>query len=179
LDWVVNDMPKYRQDDEQITDGVNLLIPILVRYPEITSISFDPETHTLKQTFMLSGIPDEAEFFAVRKILMDSISVYYILEGITDTNVDIQLSKHENVAMLHIIRDVQTLSKGEIALIIAILQDRFRDSLIVDTGEAMLEDEIVLQEELIDNMLNNITKHYSGHRVIGIREDGRVMVFNK
>jgi len=177
--WMVNDMPKFIQDNEQVADGVNLLISILIRYPEITTISFDPETHTLKQTFMLSGIPLEKEFLKVRKIILDSIAVYHCIEGITDKNVDIHLSTYENVAMLHIIRDIRTLTKGEIALTISLLKEQFRSSLIVDDGETMLDEELVLQEELIDNMLNNATRSCSGRRLVGIREDGRVIVFNK
>ena len=177
--WMVNDMPKFIQDNEQVTDGVNLLISILIRYPEITTISFDPETHTLKQTFMLSGIPLEEEFLKSRKMLLDSIAVYHCIEGITDKSVDIHLSTYENVAMLHIIRDIRTLTKGEIALTISLLKEQFRSSLIVDDGETMLDEELFLQEELIDNMLNNATRSCSGRRLVGIREDGRVIVFNK
>ncbi len=177
--WMVNKMPKFIQDNEQIADGVNLLISILIRSPEITTISFDPENHSLKQTFMLSGIPSEENFTKAKKILMDSIAVYHNIEGISDKNIDIYLSTYENVAMLHIVRNVRTLTKGEIALTISLLKEQFRSLLIVDDDEAVLDEELILQEELIDNMLSNATKTCSGRRLVGIREDGRVIVFNK
>ncbi|MBP1764729.1 MAG: hypothetical protein H6Q65_1787 [Firmicutes bacterium] len=173
-------MPKLIPDnDQQVTDGVNLLISILIRYPEITSISFDPQTHILRQNFMLSGIPSKIEFAKVRKVLLDSIAVYHTIEGINDKTVDIQLSEYDTVAMLHIVQDVRTLSKGEIALTIALLKEHFRSSLIIETSEAFLEEELYLQDELIDNMLNNATRNNSGRRLVGIREDGRVIVYNK
>ena len=36
-------MPELCQNDQQVSDGANLLISMLVRYPEIGTINFDPE----------------------------------------------------------------------------------------------------------------------------------------
>jgi len=172
-------MPKYQQDDEQVSDGVNLLISILVRYPEIGTISFDPKKNFLKLTFMLSGIPSPVEFSATRQLILDSVMAYHLLEGLTINTTDVQLSSYEQVAMLSIIRDVDTLSKSEIALIITLIRDKFKDRLVTDHNDSMLEEDLLVQEELIENMLENIKKHHTVHGLIGIREDGRVLVFNK
>ncbi|MEG6586426.1 hypothetical protein [Dendrosporobacter sp. 1207_IL3150] len=172
-------MPKYRQDDDQVSDGVNLLISILVRYPEIGTISFDPNNESLKLTFMLSGIPTQPEFLTTKKLILSSIAAYHQLEGLNIHITDVQLSTYENVAILNIFRDVATLSKSEIAMIIALLRDKFKDRLVADLNDSMLEEDLLIQEELIDNMLENIKKHHAAHCLIGIREDGRVLVFNK
>ncbi|HEY3423354.1 MAG TPA: hypothetical protein VGL27_01050 [Negativicutes bacterium] len=172
-------MPKYLQDDEQISDGVNLLISILVRYPEIGTISFDPQNDSLKLTFMLSGIPSQTDFVVTKQLILNSVAAYHMLEGLTISKADVQLSNYEQVAMLTISRDVHTLTKGEITLVITLLRDKFKDRLVTDYNESMLEEDLLIQEELIDNMLESMKKQQSGHRLIGIREDGRVLVFNK
>jgi hypothetical protein len=172
-------MPKYRQDDEQVSDGVNLLISILVRYPEIGTINFDPNKESLKLTFMLSGIPSQTEFNSIKQLILNSIAAYQELESLTVQITDLQMTTYEQVAMLNIIRDVATLSKSEIALIIALLRDKFKERLVADHNDSMLEEDLLVQEELIDNMLENIKKHHAAHGLIGIREDGRVLVFNK
>ncbi len=172
-------MPKYRQDDEQVSDGVNLLISILVRYPEIGTISFDPNKESLKLTFMLSGIPSPQEFTAFKHLLLNSLAAYHSLEGLNIQLADLQLTSYEQVAMLNIIRDVATLSKNEITIIITLLREKFKERLVADHNDTMPEEDLLVQEELIDNMLENIKKHHAVHGLIGIREDGRVLVFNK
>lgn len=172
-------MPKYAQEGGQISDGVNLLISILVRYPEVGAIDYNPETQSLKLTFMLSGIPSESEFCAAKQVISESMAAYHMLEGYDKTLADISMSTCEEVAMFKIIRDVKTLSKGEIALIITLLRDSFKNRLITDRNDAMLEEDLLVQEELIEDMLENLKKDQAGHKLIGIREDGRVLVFNK
>lgn len=172
-------MPKYRQDDEQISDGVNLLISILVRYPEIGTINFDPRQDSLKMTFLLSSIPSPQEFSALEQVLLNSMLAYHMLEGVSVTTAEIQLNKYDQVAMVTILRDVHTLSKGEIALMITLLRERLKDRLITDHNEAMLEEDLLIQEELIDNMLQSMKQKEIVQSLIGIREDGRVLVFNK
>lgn len=172
-------MPKYRQDDEQISDGVNLLISILVRYPEIGTINFDPRQDSLKMTFLLSSIPSPQEFAALEQVMLNSVLAYHMLEGVSVTTAEIHLNKYDQVAMVTILRDVHTLSKGEIALMITLLRERLKDRLITDHNEAMLEEDLLIQEELIDNMLQSMKQKEIVQSLIGIREDGRVLVFNK
>lgn len=172
-------MPKYQQNDEQISDGVNLLISILVRYPEIGTINFDPQNNTLKFTFMLSGTPSQAEFSVTKQLILDSAAAYHFLEGVTVCTSDVQLSTYDQVTMLTILRDVHTLSKGEIDLVITLLRDKFKERLVTDHNDSMLEEDLLVQEELIDNMLDSMKRQHADHCLIGIREDGRVLVFNK
>lgn len=180
VEWMVTwVMPKYQQDDEQLSDGVNLLISILVRYPEIGTISFDPQNDNLKMTFLLSGIPSPQEFETIRQLLANSVYAYQMLGGVTGTVIDIQLSSYDNVAMVTIVRDVNTLSKGEIALVITLLREKLRERLITDHNESMQEEDLLLQEELIDNMLESMKQRQTVQSLIAIREDGRVLVFNK
>ena len=172
-------MPKYAQDGGKISDGVNLLISILVRYPEVGTIDYDPQQQSLKLTFMLSGIPEHNEFASAKQLLQDSMAAYHMIEDYQNTIVEISLSLCEQVAMLKIVRDVKSLSKGEIALIITLLRDTFKNRLITDQNDSLLEEDLLIQEELIENMLENVKKGNADHKLIGIREDGRVLVFNK
>lgn len=172
-------MHKYKQNDEQISDGVNLLISILVRYPEIGTISFDPDNNWLKLTFMMSTIPSQTEFLNIKNLLLNSVIAYTTLEDVSFKTLDIQLDTYDQVAMLSIFRDVHTISKNEIALLITLLRGKFKNHLITDYNDSLLEEDLLIQEEVIEDMLTSIKKHHTENRLIGIREDGRVLVFNK
>lgn len=172
-------MARYSQEDEQISDGVNLLVSLLVRYPEIGTISFAPENNSLKMTFLLSGKLSSSEFVLMKKLLLDSIAAYHDLEGIETFMTDVTYYTYDQVTMVTIYRDVATITKGEIALIITLLRDKLAERLVIDHNEGMLEEDLMAQEELIESMLESMRKQQSAHGLIGIREDGRVLVFNK
>jgi len=168
-----------QQDDERVSHGVNLLISILVRYPEIGTVNFDAENNTIKLTFMLANIPEKTDFSRLKTLLFNSVSAYHLLEGTKAFTADFRLSSCDQVAMLTVLRDVATLSKGEITLIIALLREHMRDSLVSDENDAMPEEDLLVQEEVIVDMLENVKTHKFGSGLIGIREDGKVLVFNK
>jgi hypothetical protein len=164
---------------EQISDGVNLLISILVRYPEIATVSFRKQNDSLEFTFMVSGLLPALEYDVSRKMLLDSIAAYHLLTNQAAEISEVELSSCEQVTMLTINRDVHTLSKGEITLLIALLRDKFMERLVIDSNDSLLEEDLLIQEELIADMLENIKNERTEHNLIGIREDGRVLVFNK
>ena len=164
--------------DKDLSDGVNLFISILVRYPEIGTIRINPSHKTLQMNFMLSKIPAADDMLAVKDLLLSSISTYYQLQGTNPETVDIALNSYEKIATLTIERDLATLSKGELGLIILLLRDKFKNALIIDENDSIPDEDLKVQEDLIDNMLQNI-KSQAYDKLIGIREDGKVLVFNK
>lgn len=173
-------MPELCPSEQQVSDGANLLISMLVRYPEIGTINFNPEANSLKLTFMISGIPSANDYKSVKALIINSVAAYHMLAGTPDTDTDVELSSYEQVAMLTVTRDVHTMSRGEIDLTIKLLKERFADRLVADHNDSMLEEDLLFQEEVIENMLENMRRQYNDHHsLIGIREDGRVFVFNK
>ncbi|MBC8016407.1 MAG: hypothetical protein H7X79_11790 [Sporomusaceae bacterium] len=172
-------MPKYESNNEQLSNGVNLLVSILIRYPEIGTASFDPQNHCLKLKFMLSAVPAQPDFSATKQLLLDSIAAYHVLESLQLKISEILLHTHDQVAMISIVRDVHTISKGEISLIITILRDKLEKYLITDYNDSLAEEDLLVQEEVIEEMLENIIHYRTLHGIIGIRENGRVLIFNK
>lgn len=172
-------LPKYEPTNEEISDGVNLLISILISYPEIGTVSFDPQYNQLKLKLMLSAVPSQDEFSNIKHLLIDSIAVYNMLEGLPLKTSEIELHTYDKVAMLSIIRDVHTISKNEITMIITLLREKLKNYLIIDYNVSLTEEDLLSQEEVIETMLENIKQHSLLHGLMGIRENGRVLVFNK
>jgi hypothetical protein len=110
---------------------------------------------------------------------MDSIAAYHSLEGIMGASSIVRSSTCDHVAMLTLRRDVSTLSRGEIALVIALLRENLQGRLVADENDAILEEDLLVQEEVIGDMLESMKKTRSSNGLIGIREDGKVLVFNK
>ncbi len=172
-------MSRTSKNDGRVSDGVHLLISLLVRYPEIGTISFEPDHHALKLTFMIQNKESVVNVKAVETLLNHSLAAYHSLEGLSDITVQVQFVSIPPLVIVHLVRDVYSLGKSEIELVIAILKDQVGENLIVEQNSSLVEEELLFQEELIDNMLENIKNEDSDRRLFGIREEGRVMVFNK
>ena len=172
-------MSRTSKSDGHVSDGVHLLISLLVRYPEIGTISFEPDHHALKLTFMVYNRASEINIKTIEQLLSSSLSVYHSLEGFSNLIVEVELVNTPPLLTIHLVRDIYSLGKGEIELVIAILKDQFAEELIVEQNSFLVEEELLFQEELIDSMLENVKNEDSGHSLFGIREEGRVMVFNK
>jgi len=172
-------MPRYRQDSGELCDSIGLLISILVRYPEIGTVKFSPQSQTLKLSFILSRLISNEEYQIFTERLCTSLEAYNMLEAQTDVIINTSYDQYEQIGVLEIDRDVHTLSRTEISLIITIIKDHFEGNLVIDKNDSLLEEDLLVQEELIENMLEHLKGVRYEKNLIGIREDGRVMVFNK
>ena len=172
-------MPKYRQDDGELCESVGLLISILVRYPEIGTVKFNPGSQTLRLSFLLSRLIDENEYEVFAEKIRTSLETYNVLEGHDQVIIETALRSFDNISVIEVDRDVHTLSKTEIGLIITLMKEFYAGGMIVDRNDNLLEEDLLVQEELIDNMLDQLKVARYEKNLIGIREDGRVMVFNK
>ncbi len=161
-------------------DCINLLTSILLCYPEISTISFEPEKDEVHLNYTVNKQLSDDERTQSRIFLADSLAAYHYLEGIEPEMCDISLEPQGKVNFVNIRRDVSSFSHGEIRLLSELLQEKFGSSVNEDSGNVPLIDSSVLaQSELIDTMLGSIKINPVDERMVGIREDGRVIVFNK
>lgn len=172
-------MQGLNREGEQANNSVSLLISMLVRYPELATINFDPRRQSLKFTFLLTRVLSEEEFGAFRARLLDSLSAYAWLEGLDVSTTEVGLTKYGDVSVVEVVRDVRSLSQGEVSLTIDLIRGLFASTLVVDRGESVQEDELAAQEELIEQMLEDLRESRSDKNLIAFREEGRVLVFNK
>lgn len=172
-------MNNLKVDGEKVSDSVNLLVSMLVRYPEIGRLRFDSEHGTLHLTFLLTTVPTKERFIAFKNYLVESLGSFYCLCAYNTPFLTIEMTAYDSISVIQIERDIDTLSKSEIALMIKILELYFSGHILADPNEALIDEELRFQEEVIENMLVSIQRSHTLGSLIGIRENGRVMVFDK
>jgi hypothetical protein len=172
-------MAPLKRKDSSVSHTANLLTSILLCYPEIATINLDPKTNLVRFIFYLSTslTGDAVDVFKER--LQQSLDAYYFL-----VNKDVEVSSFSFQAqdcftILEFQRDVLTLTQKEIALIVTLLQEQFGDNLITDEDDDLLVDDLSLHEELIGHMLEHTIETSANSRLIALRDEGRVLVFNK
>lgn len=169
----------YQLKKESTTDAVGLLITILVRYPEVTTVNFDPEKQLLKFTFIYTQVFNDNELVNLKIKLMDSIEAYNYLEGKETRVVSATHQINDGLTMIEVQRDVDTLAQEEITLIVEIFHRYLNTNPVTEAGEQMLEEDLLAQEEFIEHMLQSVKFTNQGKHFIAFREEGRVLVFNK
>ncbi len=169
----------YKCGGEGLTDSVGLLISILVRYPEVSTINFFPEKQLLKFTFIYSRVLADNELASLKERLLNSIEVYNLLEGRENLLVAINHNVCDNLTMIEVQRDVNSLAQEEITLIVELFRQYLNSNLVTEENDRLIEEDIIAQEEMIEHMLQSIKGSAENKYLFAFREEGKVLVFNK
>ncbi len=157
---------------EKIPDGAELLISILLRYPEVGSVHYCQDRHALRFTFVVTNVQESSG----QDLLLPALEVYHNLEGTEMQICEVDCKHEENVCILTITRDVVSMTQNEVGLIVDILKLHYAQRLVCDEGD-LPEEELLVQEEMIDEMLATIKQDDIDKSVVAVREEGRVLVF--
>lgn len=168
---------KYK-NGENVSDSVGLLISILVRYPEVGTINFDPQTNNIRISFMLLRIIPESVLEKFRERMLSCLATFHFLEGINTELVEVNYSFCEDITVLEYKRDLDSLRGDEISLTIAMVRENFEEYILNEHNDSVEED-LMFQEELIGKMLENARYTVPDKKLVAFREDGRVLIFNK
>jgi len=159
-------------------DASQLLATILVVYPMISTVSYEPKDSMIRLSVALKGKPSEADFKQLAEKTVDSIEAYHHLEGFSHARIEMYMEGIGGTFFLHVKRDMATLSRGELSVLTALIDEKFSEYLVMDemSGTADL-DFIMAQEDHLDQMLIMIRQMSIPDRLVGIREQERVVVY--
>jgi len=169
---------KYKHGGE-VSDSIGLLISILVRFPEVGTINYEPQDQVLRFTFMLDQPLTKEAIRQFEEKFRKSLEIFNFLEDRVPEVINLKYTQYDQLMALEVQRDVTSLSRNEIGLIIALVRESFEASLVSENNDSIMEEELLLQEELIDHMLESVRGTVPQRQLIAFREEGRVMVFNK
>ena len=167
------------KDFADISDSIGLLISILLCYPAICSVKYLPDDYAMRFTVLLKKPLTDSEFEALAEKLSLSIEVLGQLNRSPVEKCELHKAVYNDTTVLEIDCGMDDLTREMIALINEIVLNEFVDSVIVENKEVMYEEDIQFQEMIIDNMLESVRSSAPYKSLIGYREEGKVMVFNK
>ncbi|MDH7480082.1 MAG: hypothetical protein QHH02_08730 [Syntrophomonadaceae bacterium] len=153
----------------------DLMVSILLRYPEIATVKYNPRQRLLRFTFMILEQIDEQQLSEFCTRLVKALEAFNRLERRSPGIVSSDWTVHGKVTRLNVFRDVATLFPDEISLLV----DYFIEWFNPEPPEEVGEEELLYQEEIINQSLEQL-KHLKNDRwIIALREEGRVLVFDK
>ena len=167
------------KEGEPFTNSMSLIVSLLLRYPEIATLKLDPEEKSILFTFMFSRRLTPMEIKELRALLWTNLEALHAISQNEPEILKISIKCLYDLSLLEIKRDTITLCQEEIALLLGIIKEKHAEELITDQDEEMGEDELIFQEEMIGHMLEDLRDSGQEKKLIGIREEGRVMIFNR
>ena len=170
---------KTKDEKKPNMDCVNLLTSVLIYYPEISKISIEPD-EKIYINYIIQKILTDEEIEKTRTLLEECLKSYHYLEKTQVECDEVKVNIEEKATFITIKRDMKTFSHGELRLINTLINEEFGELLIMDTDKIpMIDSTMLAQMDLIDTMFASLKINPVVEKMIGVREDGRVIVFNK
>jgi len=166
------------KEGEPFTNSMSLIVSLLLRYPEISTIRLNPDERSFVFTFIFSRGLSATETKELREELTESLEALAELNNRQTALSTVFFRKSKGLSFLEIKRDITSFSQEEISLVAGIINRRYAGEIIREQEESVGEDDQVFQEEMIDHMLEDLKDTIQEKLLIGIREEGRVMIFN-
>lgn len=153
---------------------VELLISLLVRFPQICRVHYEPQSSSLRLVFLtwganLRGFPDFVKTFKTH------VAAFHNLKQEQSRRVSLKKTEHNTFALVEVLRDVESLSLEELNLMIQLIRDHYGEALI-EEGPEVEEDDEFEYNALIESVLSSV--FLGEEQLTGFRENGRVLVFS-
>ncbi|HWI60551.1 MAG TPA: hypothetical protein VNT75_01795 [Symbiobacteriaceae bacterium] len=169
----------YRRRDDPVSRSVGLLISVLVRYPEVGTVKYEPRQQTIRMSLLVTGELSEADWTRTESKLFETLEVYHMLEQREPAVVNVEAENLGHLTSVSLTRDVSTLTPEEIYTVVEFFREHFSGRLVTEQIEMGSEEDWMAQDEAIENMLATLEQGRSKGNLIAIREEGRLMMFQK
>lgn len=153
---------------------IDLLVSILVRFPQIGTVHYEPETKTLRLVFLLKDTQKEFHGFAQR--FESHLAVFHHLKQENVTVASLRKIESGSLTIIEVVRDLASISLDELNLIAELVSGYYGDT-VVREGPTMAEEDEVEQNAVIESLLMSVSWRPL-ERLTGFRENGRVLVFS-
>lgn len=177
---MINNSFEASPSTKKMTDGAEeLLVSILMRYPEVTAVNFDPVNQVLKFTFIVNSILTNKEKARIKQLMLESINVFNFLGNNQTRLSKIIYQNSDNLTIIELQRDVESIVQGEITLVMGLFRHCLKTSLVTEDNKPVIEEELAIQEKKINYLLENIKRTTRDKYLFAFREKGQVLVFDK
>ena len=161
-------------------DAGRLLASILVVYPTIQSVSYDSKEDILELSFALSGEFSKDDFEDFLKYVAESVETLHYLENLYGASIELNVEGIYGTYFLNVRRDMATLTCKELSLLTEMAANYFGENLIEDyEGEMQDEEYLMEQEDYLEQCLSNMRQLRVEGKLVCVREQERVVVYNR
>ena len=160
-------------------DASRLLASILVVFPAVQSVTYESKGETLEFSFALNGKFSHDDFESFLKYVAESVETLHYLENLYGASIELNVEGVYGTYFLNVRRDMATLTCRELSLLTEIVSNYFGDKLIEDFDSEPDEEYLMEQEDYLEQCLSNMRQLRVEGKLVGVREQERVVVYNR
>lgn len=161
---------------------IQMLGALLVRYPEVDTVEYEPRYEQLTLNFMVRAALTSQDMEGYDDLLTESFRSYRQLEAADELpHIAITAEALERLTSVHVCWPIRELAAEEVDLLTDLAAQYFQDGLLVDKlMDANLEaDFIDQQEEMFALLLAEARQHPPRQALAGYRDGGHIIVYNR
>ena len=156
-----------------------LLVSILLRFPEVSSVRFLPQEGRIAFTFLLRQPENSVCLASFEQSVLEHLDAFSAIVLSVSGFVSVECKTYGPLTVVEVIREVKSFSRQELSMLIALIRDYFGDALVVETSDTLHLEEQMFEEGLIDDILEDVRRAGPWRELMGFRDAGRVLIFNK
>jgi hypothetical protein len=159
-------------------DAVGHVIALLDRFGEIATIASHPAAGSIVLSFVVARRLDRAARESVGQVVDEHVRTLLAASGEEPQSLAVTCELDERVTFVRVARDAKTLTREELAMLTALLADRFDDALVKSPpqDEAFDEDPAA-GDDAVECALDALRGPTQQKSLVGFREEKRVVVY--
>ncbi|MCR5756298.1 MAG: hypothetical protein K6F95_00100 [Selenomonas sp.] len=168
-------------DRKEMSTGVQLLASMLVCYPELYSVTYEPKDTEITLDFVVQKQISHEEMEEFADLVDKSVQTYHDLHGRSPVWLAIDVDVNGARMTVHVRRQLATMLRGELDLLAELFADKFGDDLQVDihTLDSLEPDFSTMQSNVLDQMFDLVQAARIKEKMIGMRDKDKVVVYNR
>jgi len=166
---------------KEMSTGVQLLASMLVCYPELYSVTYEPRESEIILDFVVQKQITHEEMEEFANLVDKSVQTYHALHGGNPVWLAIDADVNGTRMTVHVRRQLSTMLRGELDLLAELFGDKFGDDLQVDvhTLDSLEPDFSTMQSSVLDQMFDLAQEARIKEKMIGMRDKDKVIVYNR
>lgn len=169
---------KLKQVSEELST-VDLLVMLLLRFPEIFTINYNLLKPKFELSFMLKKSLENNRYMKFRKNFKDAAKAYIELSKLESTVPKLSRRSIDSWTLLQVTWGKENIAFEEVNLINQMIWNEFKDDLVLDSRvEGLLERDSSSKEEFIE-FLHSKKNENDEENLFAFREAGKVYVYDK
>jgi hypothetical protein len=162
----------------EASDAVGLIIALLVRYPEIATLVSNPAAGSLTLSFAVRGAVDRRAERKINDSLVEHVRTLAQFGEESVGTLEVELESDAEMSFVRVTRDAASFSRDELAMLVAMLADRFGPRLVVSpVAEDEVMDDDGAADELVEYAIDALRDPTQKRSLVGFREEKRVLVY--
>ncbi len=161
---------------------VNMLINLLLRFPEIYTITFNVPSSSCRLSYMIKRNLDQKEYQDLRQRLQEYLRAFYFLNNCEDTcRFELLRNRYPGLTQIQIILTGDSQLSDVISLLTKTVKDFFNVDLIdeIRQGKDSGWPEAALPVEDLPGRFPSTDPNRKISHLFAFREAGKVYVFDK